>query len=83
MASGRDNGTVFYTGMQNKGGLFKGTTVTAEAVLTTKEGKVTDRSAAVSLNNGTSTSASLSFNKPKGQPAKFKASLTLQGFVAE
>ena len=62
--------------MQNHGGLGKGTTITAVATISTKEGKVADRSAALSMTKGTSKTANFSIEKPKGQPTNIKAHLT-------
>jgi hypothetical protein len=76
MEGKQDNGTVFYMGMQNNGGLIKGTNITAAAVVVTKGGKMTDRSAAITMSKGTSKTASVSIDKQKGQPTKLKAHFT-------
>jgi len=76
MASKQGNSGVFYIGMQNNGSLGKGTTITAVASVATNEGKVMDRSATLSMTKGTSKIASVSINKPKGQPTELKARWT-------
>jgi hypothetical protein len=62
--------------VQNNGDLVKGADIAAVAIITVKDGKVTDRSATLKVTRDTGKTAGISINKPKGQRTKFKAELT-------